>query len=692
MFFVHTTLLNTSIHTVFKHGVILLLVSLIQTAGFSQNMIIDSLETLFNQATDRQTKVDLLIELGETYQEYDYSKALALGYDALSMAESIAYQEGVFYAYNTISTAYNGIGPIDSAYLYSRLTLDFAIEMNEDFSLAVAKNNMGRYYLNQGNYPLSLQYLQEALEHDKKTGEYVDPTGVYANIGILHEEMGDEDKAIEYYLKSAEAALAFEDEASIAYAHLDYGYVDAMQGKLESALQHYENALAIYQKIKRANREAETLYYIGEIYYEGGEYDRALSYQQQALAIYERIQSKEDVPSMYAIIASIYKEMGNIPSAISHYEEAIDRAEKNGLSSLLPSLFEGLSLTYVLDENYREAYQYEVMFRTWQDSFLNSATKERIAKLETTYELAVQEAENIKLNEQQAQQKVILQQRTLIAIAASLITVLVFFIALIQYRANRQKAVLNRRLELKVKERTAALASVNQQLLESNDELERFTFIASHDLKEPLRNITSFINLIQKKLKDTTDKDLTEYMDFVVRNTRQLYGLVEDILTHSRVEANSRRTSEKVDLNLLLLDIRMGLNKTLEEKNAVIQVAELPPVKGYRSELFLLLKNLIENGLKYNESHQPTIKINCKIEEGQLQFSVADNGIGINPSYHDRIFEMFTRLNNRSKYQGSGIGLATCKKIVQKYDGEIWIESQEGKGSTFFFTLPKLEA
>ncbi len=655
-------------------------------------MIIDSLETLFNQATDRQTKVDLLIELGETYQEYDYSKALALGYDALSMAESIAYQEGVFYAYNTISTAYNGIGPIDSAYLYSRLALDLAIEMNEAFSLAVAKNNMGIYYLNQGNYPLSLQYLQEALEHDSNTGEYVDPTGVYANIGILHEEMGDEEKAIEYYLKSAEAALTFEDEASIAYAYLDYGYVDAMQGKLDSALQHYENALAIYRKIKHANREAETLYYIGEIYYEREDYDRALSYQEKALAIYERIQSKEDVPSMYSIIAGIYKEMGDTQLAISYFQQAIGLAKKTGLTSLLPSLFQELSQTYKVDENYQKAYEYEVMFRTWQDSFLNSATKERIAKLETTYELAVQEAENKKLNEQQAQQKVILRQRTLIAIAASLITVLVFFIAVIQYRANLQKAILNRNLELKVKERTAALASANQKLLESNDELERFTFIASHDLKEPLRNITSFINLIQKKLKDTTDKDLTEYMDFVVRNTRQLYGLVEDILTHSRVEANRKRTSEKVDLNLLLLDIQMGLNRTLEEKNAVVQAVELPPVQGYRSEFFLLLKNLIENGLKYNESPQPMIKIDCRTESGQFQFSVADNGIGINPSYHDRIFEMFTRLNNRSKYLGSGIGLATCKKIIQKYNGEIWIESQEGQGSTFFFTLPTVEA
>ncbi len=675
-----------------KHGVILLLVSLIQAVGFSQNMIIDSLESLYSQATDRQVKVDLLIGLGEAYQEYDYPKALALGYDALSIAKSIAYQEGVFYAYNTISTAYNGIGPIDSAYLYNRLGLDLALEMNEPFSLAIAKNNMGIYYLNQGNYPLSLQYFQEALEHDRNTGEYVDPTGVYANIGILHEEMGDTEKAIEYYLKSADAALAFDDKASIAYAYLDYGYVDAMQGKRESAMQHYENALALYRELNHASREAETLYYIGEIHLEEGKYEQALSYQEEALAIYERIQSVEDVPSMYSIIAGIYKEMGDTQQAISYYQEAISRAKKTGLTSLLPSLFKELSLTYVAADNYRQAYEYEGMFRTWQDSFVNSATKERIAKLETTYELQVQEAENKKLNEQQEQQRVILRQRTLIAIAASLITILVFFIAIIQYRANRQKAVLNRNLEQKVKERTVALAAANQKLLESNDELERFTFIASHDLKEPLRNITSFINLIQKKLKDSTDPDLNEYMGFVVRNTRQLYGLVEDILTHSRVEANRRKTSEKVDLNLLLLDIRMGLNRTLEEKNAVVQAAELPPVLGYRSELFLLLKNLIENGLKYNESAQPTIKIDCKTKEEQLQFSVADNGIGIDPSYHDRIFEMFTRLNNRSKYQGYGIGLATCRKIVQKYKGEMWVESQEGQGSTFFFTLPKLEA
>lgn len=673
----------------FKRNYICLLLSCLCVVGSSQHEIVNSLELQFAKATDPKKRVDLLLDIGTAYQEYDYPRSLASGYDALSLAKAIDYKEGVFYAYNLLGVGYNGIGPIDSAHHYHQLGLSLANELQDPGCLAISKNNLGIYFLNQGNYALGLQYFQEALEHDQDLGDYVDPTSLYANIGIIHEELGDIPRAIEYYLKSSDAALAIGGKDYRAYSFLDLGYVAALQEDYELAMQHYDSALVLYNELGYPHRIAETLYYQGEIHFYREDYDKALKTQNEALTVYENLGSIEDIPSMYAIIGEIYETTEDYEDAIQFYLQAIERAKEGSFSSLMPRLYEELSEIYVKVEDYEKAYGARMQFQELQDSFFNAATRERISKLEMSYQLKVREAENLELTQRQAQQGIILRQRTLIAIATGLIAILLVLLVIRQYRTNQVKAELNRQLEDTVQKRTAALKAANEQLQRSNDELERFTFIASHDLKEPLRNITSFVNLIQRKLGKSADKDLQDYMGFVTRNTKQLYALVEDILTHSRIRQGEVDDIGTVELDAVLREIQSSLSHILDEKSAKITWTDVPSLKGYRSDFYLLFKNLIENGLKYNESPTPMIHITAKLESEDWFFACQDNGLGIAPAYHKQIFQMFTRLNNRGKYLGSGIGLATCQKIVQKYSGELWVESEEGQGSTFHFRLPR---
>ncbi len=673
----------------FKRNYICLLLSCLCVVGSSQHEIVNSLELQFAKATDPKEKVDLLLDIGTAYQEYDYPRSLASGYDALALAKEIDYREGVFYAYDLLGVGYNGIGPIDSAHHYHQLGLSLANELQDPGCLAISKNNLGIYFLNQGNYALGLQYFQEALEHDEDLGDYVDPTSLYANIGIIHEELGDLSLAIEYYLKSSDAALAIGGKDYIAYSFLDLGYVAALQEDYDLAMQHYDSALVLYYELGYQHRIAETLYYQGEIHFDRKDYEKALANQNAALAVYEQLGAIEDIPSMYGIIGEIYEKTEDYEAAIQFYLQAIERAKEASFSSLMPTLYEELSGIYAKVNDYEKAYQAMMKFQELQDSFLNAATRERISKLEMGYQLKVQEAENLELTKRQAQQSIILRQRTLIAIATGLIALLLILLVIRQYRTNKVKAELNRQLEGTVQKRTAALEAANEQLRRSNDELERFTFIASHDLKEPLRNITSFVNLIQRKLRNSADQDLQDYLGFVTRNTKQLYALVEDILTHSRVRQGETADLGTVELDEVLQDIKSNLSHILEERSAKIIWSDLPSVAGHRSDFYLLFKNLIENGLKYNESPAPVIQVIAQLEEENWCFSCKDNGLGIAPAYHKQIFQMFTRLNNRGKYLGSGIGLATCQKIVQKYNGEMWVESAEGQGSTFHFRLPR---
>jgi light-regulated signal transduction histidine kinase (bacteriophytochrome) len=242
--------------------------------------------------------------------------------------------------------------------------------------------------------------------------------------------------------------------------------------------------------------------------------------------------------------------------------------------------------------------------------------------------------------------------------------------------------------------RTIELKAANEKLRKSNEELEQFTYLASHDLKEPLRNISSFVTLIQRRIKKINIPELNEYFDFVILNTKRMYSLVEDVLVLSRINNHEPLASSPVDLNDVIQDVQMGLDTLIREKKAHITTDHLPTVEAPRAHLFLVFKNLIENGIKYNESVKPQVHIYYSIhqEKNCYQFTVSDNGIGVDIKYQTQIFEMFKRLNNREKYTGSGMGLAICKKILARYGGEIWIQSEENKGSTFYFTLPVTSA
>lgn len=225
------------------------------------------------------------------------------------------------------------------------------------------------------------------------------------------------------------------------------------------------------------------------------------------------------------------------------------------------------------------------------------------------------------------------------------------------------------------------------ELARSNTDLKAFAHIVSHDLKEPLRVITGFLALLEKRYKDKLDKNAMEYIQFTVDGAKRMDVLIKDILEYSQVGIKNKEF-KPLDCIFVLNKAIFNLQVAIQESGAVVTHENLPAVMADSALLTSLFQNLLGNAIKFHGAEAPKVHISAERKEDEWVFSVRDNGIGIDPQFQEQIFAAFRRLYTRDEYPGTGIGLATCKKIVEYHGGRIWAESEPGKGSTFFFTLP----
>lgn len=258
---------------------------------------------------------------------------------------------------------------------------------------------------------------------------------------------------------------------------------------------------------------------------------------------------------------------------------------------------------------------------------------------------------------------------------------------------NEQNEELKRTKE-KLEQQNRELESVREELKKtvrevkaSNERLEHFAYIASHDLQEPLRMVSSYLTLIDQRYGDKLDDDGVEFLEFAIDGADRMRAMIDGLLEYSRVETKGE-PFDTVELTSILADVRQDLQSKITEKDARITTEMLPRTVGDSSQLRQLFQNLLENAIIYCDDEQPEIHVTAESAGDEWILSVSDNGIGIHSDDTNRVFQMFQRLHTHQERPGSGIGLALCQRIVERHGGEIWVESEPGKGSTFSFTLP----
>jgi signal transduction histidine kinase len=231
------------------------------------------------------------------------------------------------------------------------------------------------------------------------------------------------------------------------------------------------------------------------------------------------------------------------------------------------------------------------------------------------------------------------------------------------------------------------LIKLNEELMRSNKDLQQFAYVASHDLQEPLRMVSSFTQMLEHRYFDKLDQDGKDYIKFAVDGSKRMYNLLNGLLAYSRVQSKVREF-EKIDMSEILEKVTKNLSLMIEERKAEIIIKKMPVIFADDNQMIQLVQNLIENAIKFSND-VPHITISSKSESDYHTFYVRDDGIGIEPQYFEKIFMIFQRLHHNNSVEGTGIGLAICKRIVERHGGRLSVESEYGKGTCFYFTIPR---
>ncbi|MEO0778682.1 MAG: ATP-binding protein [Bacteroidota bacterium] len=556
---------------------------------------------------------------------------------------------------------------------------------------------------------------------------------IYGYEGKIQLSLNDYARSQEAFFKQMNIYEQLGDREKVALVNFDLGRLKEAQGDYLTAISFYKSALASYRRVGDRYAEVQTLTALGSAYGKLTDYPRNLEYCREALRLgehledafllgqvnyyigygYARLESPDSALIYFEralcygesldnpwLLANTSNELGllhrgcNTDEVLSYFQLGLTEAIQSGNQLLEKNLYQSLHQYYADLGQHASAYHFLQRLMAANAQLSNEEQSRQLINTQIKYETEKQHQENQLLRARERENAALIQKQRLqnygLLVGIHLVLILTFLL----YQAFRRKKVYNAELELEVKKRTAELhesnaelVATNAQLAKSNGELERFASIASHDLKAPLRNIVSFLGLIKRKLRAPIPTELNDYFRFATDNAQHMQTLIQDILEFSKIDGTDQQ-QEAVDLNESLLSVVHNLKETMTEKNGSVEIAPLPVIQANKVQVLQLFQNLIGNGLKYNQNKQPSVVIEHKKEARNHLFSIRDNGIGIDPQYHQQVFDMFKRLHHREEYQGTGIGLSICKKIIDQLEGKIWLESQPGRGTTFFFTVP----
>jgi nitrogen-specific signal transduction histidine kinase len=556
--------------------------------------------------------------------------------------------------------------------------MEMALQSGTLRHIALAKYVLGFYHcFVENNYDEAVKSCDEALKHlnQKEISEF--GYKMYLTLGNSYQLKGDVYMAQKSYLMGIKSLESKEDlkEREWDYLASFYYNLGLLLGNSAFNFQVEEyltKAIEIYERIGQRYKLSKSYVAFCSILEPQGKFNECIDLLMKAKAIDEEENDQYSIALTNANLGIMYMRLGNetrslyfLGMALEYYQ-ASNMAYETAMvkTSLAEAVFKGGKQ----DEGITIMYEAEELFRQLN----NKKELSNIAGLLSS----MHEANNNFSEALKCQKRYTESLKE-------------FFDVEKTNSITRAK----KEFETEQKEKEASLLrekndEINRyvhKLEMSNNELKQFAQVASHDLREPLRMISSYMTLLEKSLKDNLNEQQKDFINFASDGARRMEQLIVDLLRLAKIDANPKL--EDVKLSNVIEEIKLNLDTLLKEKNAIVVVSDMPMVKADRTQMLQLFQNLIGNGVKYNESDQPLIRINCVTNFDKYEITISDNGIGIPETFKDKIFNIFQRVPTNKSYSGSGIGLAICKKIVDSMNGKIWVENNPTGGTLFKINL-----
>lgn len=660
---------------------------------FSQNQaLIDSLEQqlLYSELSD-SSRLELLLELAELHQTTDFDKYLEYSEKLRTLSQQLGNKKREAQAYRLMALALiekqedltTVIGLLDTG-------LSISQQLSDTSLIIRMYTSIGRVYIRNGFHDKAYDFYQQSLALSELIRDTSTIIISMNNMSLILKKEERYERAKTYYKEALKYAEQMPDNKRyLAALNNNLGSIYDRQDSTDIAITYYEASLAIKKELNARYSMVSTLHNIGVINVNKNEFNQANRLFKEGYEIARELDYRDGMALILVGWASCASQQEQYQTAIQRLDEAKEVLGKNGDLYTQMQCYDQLSIAYQAMGNYKLAFDSYTNYDKLKDSIFQKESGDKIDELETKYKVRQTETENKLLKAKQ--EAAAHNSRNAIIIAMGLFAALMLALgwSYTIYKANAEKKKMNAELEQKVEARTQDLKEANDELQQLNHELKTFNYIASHDLKEPIRNIGNFVGLIQHKLPKDLTSSVSNYFSMIKRSTAQLYSLVEDFSEYSYLSKEAVVELEEVDLTLTAQNLTDHFTSLLQEKNGRFVYNQLPVINTSSSLIYIVLKNLVENGLKFNDSSQPTVELSYQSSDQMHRIIVTDNGIGIEPEYQEMIFDMFKRLHGRESYKGSGMGLAIARLMVRKIKGDIHLYSEPGKGSTFVIELPK---
>ncbi|WP_350179299.1 ATP-binding protein [Phaeodactylibacter sp.] len=663
---------------------ILLFLVLLQGSGgvvFGAVPASDSLEVKLEQAGSEEERINLLFEAAELQLRTNSKEAIALTRRVLELSGKDRDTSRAK-AYKFLQQAYLYQGQLDQGLLYNDSLMYLYSWQENHKEQAWGLRSRGYIFLLQGEYNQAYEALLGALDANRKDYDRVmefDIKILLADVLTNLREFKDTDSL---YRISIAVLDSLNRPNGVAFGHIHRGIGLQLQDKHEQALHVFREGKQYAEEkgISYARFSAEIN--MGWSFAKLEQADSALYYCSRGLKEYTKFGDTYGQAHCCKCIGYAYFTEGLLDKAAPELLKALELYTEIGVSEGQNEVLETLATLYEKKGNMAKALQYHKAFKSLSDSLLSIDRSRQITFLQTQFDVAEHKRSNARLQEKlHIQNKLSNQYMGLWLLALGLLAALFFL-----YRLKSQS---NKRLETEVSARTRELRNSNEQLQLANQELRQFAYITSHDMKEPVRNISRFATLIQRRLQKGETENIEEFLQYISRGALQLDELIKDVYSFTQLDELHRQYTN-VGLGEIIGTIKTDLDSLIREKNGTLAFED-HALYVPEKPLKIVLKNLLENAWKYNENEEAVVQLSCTESTTHYTFRMEDNGIGIPKEYDEYVFKMFKRLNDREQYTGSGLGLSIVKKLVQKMGGNIRIERPglDGRGIAMVFTIQK---